>query len=334
MKQLRLFITLVALFGSVGQLSARTVNPIHVMAAKGKYKEVKQMLERGVAPSLPDPDGNTPLHFALLAKVNHIRLTKLLLDSDPALANAQNKQGISPLHVSVVTGKGFVTNELLKRGANPNLPDNNGITPVHLATAISYYKNKSVLKDALHTATGERSKARKKAIRTGAGITGVSVGLGGVLALNLIATGTAMSTVTYSAATVGAAVVIWTGGIAAAIGAGIVGTLVVVDIFVRNKILLMLLDHGGNPNILDYADNTPLHILADGKLLSPGNRRGGRIMASILLEKGADPTLRNKAGLRPYDLAKQNKRLLLRPVINPGNVARKQESKKKFKELF
>ena len=93
-------------------------------------------------------------------------------------------------------------------------------------------------------------------------------------------------------------------------------------IVIRRQILKNLIDHGGNSNIRDNRGNTPLHILADGKVFKLGNSRSGVLMAKQLLHNGANPALRNDAGLTPYDLARRNNRLLLRPFIKPKQTYR------------
>ena len=49
------------------------------------------------------------------------------------IINAVNHIGLSPLHISILENQMEVTNLLLKFGADPNLKDFNGNTPVHLA---------------------------------------------------------------------------------------------------------------------------------------------------------------------------------------------------------
>ena len=62
-----------------------------------------------------------------------------------------------------------------------------------------------------------------------------------------------------------------------------------------------LLARGANPDATDSSDNTPLHVaarLSD----SPENVA----LVSLLLDKGANPNIRNNAGWRPLDLAYDN----------------------------
>ena len=262
------------------------------------------LLANGADINAKNNEGNTPMHFAALAKLNSAKLIKLFLNRAPALVNAQNKHGIAPLHVAVVAGKPFVTHRLLARGANPNLPDNNGVTPMHLASAVSFFKNERVLKAALHAARGKEITA------------GVAVASGAVLA------------------SIGVILGLWE-----AVGVGLAAGWIIyfvglVDFSIRSRIHGLLLASGGNPNVRDNQGNTPLHTLADGKMYTPIARIGGRTMAQRLIAHGADTTLKNNAGRTPYHLAKQNKRLLLLPVINPERYARKKQRKKKFKELF
>jgi ankyrin repeat protein len=66
------------------------------------------------------------------------------------------------------------------------------------------------------------------------------------------------------------------------------GTMLGMAVFKRrNTILRMLLDHGGNPNLIDRHGNTPLHDA------TYHNAYDG---AQILLQKGADPDIPNAKG--------------------------------------
>ena len=121
--------------------------------------------------------------------------------------------------------------------------------------------------------------------------------------------------------------------IAAAAITGIAATIVLVDMAIRNRILSLLLNAGAKVNAQDKHGNTPLHILADGKLLRPGDRHGGVVMAKRLIWNGADSLIRNKAGQLPYDLAKKHHRFTLYGTLRPGAAKKRQSRKEKLEQL-
>ncbi len=312
MKRLLLFL---ALFVSVALPQPPQTHPIHKAASKGRYGEIKTMLDHGIMPGLVDDQGNTPLHYAVLAKINRVRLTNLLLDANPKIVNAQNEHGITPLHIAVVTGRIRVVNALLAKGADPSRKDKNGIAPIHLATAISQFKNKSALEDGLKTFRQEKRKGVARKVATS---TGLSATIGAIAGLYFFAV--VLDTAAVGA--IGLATVIGglTGGAALVVIGGVAGAITGVNIIVRNRILEQLITHGGKVNLQDNAGNTPLHILADGKLVKLGDSRGGIIMARHLLRHDANRAILNNKGQTASAVAKANKRRLLSRVIKPKLV--------------
>ena len=318
---------LLILFIGTSQLLPSKLHDIHLKAATGKYSTLQQMLKHGIIPDLDDDFGNTPLHYAVLAKNNNVRIAGLLLDAKPSMVDVQNNNGISALHIAVVTGRIRVVKELLKRGANPNLQDTNGVAPMHLATAISFFKNRSAFTNALKPSIGQRITTTLgalfpvTALRTSATVVGVPTTVGATVFAVASVWFLANEFETSHAALGGALAGVLTAAIVFSTIASVVAAVATVGIVIRRQILKQLIEHGGNPNIRDNKNNTPLHILADGKVFNPGKSRSGVFMAKQLLNNGANPALKNNAGLTPYDVARKNNRLLLRPFIKPKRKA-------------
>ena len=73
-----------------------------------------------------------PLHIAIAH--GNIRLTEYLVDLVSCLTvDTYNNLKQTPLHLAVITQQPLVVKKLVTSGANVNLPDRNGHTPVHLA---------------------------------------------------------------------------------------------------------------------------------------------------------------------------------------------------------
>ena len=56
-----------------------------------------------------------------------------MLDADPALLEATNALGKTPLHIAMTSGSPEMIALLINRGANVNAADNTGLTPLHIA---------------------------------------------------------------------------------------------------------------------------------------------------------------------------------------------------------
>ena len=119
--------------------------PLHLAAFAGSIEIIQLLIESGSSLDALDSNRNTPLHTAIVrdckgvtqdndATIQNeiIAITNLLLDRG-ANPNIQNRFGETPLHKAALSGKTVVANLLLKKGANPNIQDLVGETPLHRA---------------------------------------------------------------------------------------------------------------------------------------------------------------------------------------------------------
>lgn len=267
---------------SITKKNEAKLAPIFVAAFDGDEKAVEEIVKKNKkAAEARDERGNTPLHYA-----KDLSMVKLLVKYG-ASVNAQNNDGITRLHHDVIWGDLHDIHFLLEYGANANVKDNNGVTPLHLATMISFFEKPEFKTHALVVSASA-------AIVAGV-LIAASIARPEVADISILAAPFLLAEHAY-----------W---------------IVSRGIGIRNYIVDQLIKSGADPRAQTNDGDTPLHVLASGPILRPGKMHGGVIMAQRLINAGVKtegPALRsikNKRGQTPYDVAKENKRLLLLPVL-------------------
>ncbi|CAB0043600.1 unnamed protein product [Trichogramma brassicae] len=109
--------------------------PLSLALSHGHRDAVELLLRRGADPNQTDEAGSSYLHV-ICEKEYDIDLAMILLviSSDmnrPVKVNAQDKKGRTPLHLALSRGYNDLAALLLISGADPNLADLEGSTPLH-----------------------------------------------------------------------------------------------------------------------------------------------------------------------------------------------------------
>ncbi|HSX25424.1 MAG TPA: ankyrin repeat domain-containing protein [Chlamydiales bacterium] len=101
---------------------------IRELRGQSREEVVAFLLDNGARVDLADNGGETPLHVA--AEHFNTRMVRLLLKYNPPI-NAQDNKGQTPLHLTVRNYNDDTMNLLVEGGgANINLPDKEGTTPL------------------------------------------------------------------------------------------------------------------------------------------------------------------------------------------------------------
>eukprot|EP01088_Endostelium_zonatum_P022627 TRINITY_DN992_c0_g1_i1.p1 TRINITY_DN992_c0_g1~~TRINITY_DN992_c0_g1_i1.p1 ORF type:complete len:426 (-),score=101.81 TRINITY_DN992_c0_g1_i1:84-1361(-) len=94
-------------------------------------RAIKKMLDQGYDINCSDVDtGSTPLHWAASKSQHHA--IRLLVESG-ANVNMQNKRGLTPLHLLIINRVEPIAFWLVKKGADIRIVDNEGHTALDLA---------------------------------------------------------------------------------------------------------------------------------------------------------------------------------------------------------
>uniref|UniRef100_A0ABD2WCP8 Uncharacterized protein n=1 Tax=Trichogramma kaykai TaxID=54128 RepID=A0ABD2WCP8_9HYME len=110
--------------------------PLYVALYHSNNKVAEILLKRGADSNLANADGWTPLHV-MSERNRSIGLTKILFKLSkaknwPVQVNAREKSGNTPLHSALSYNNHKVATLLLKNGADPNLANEDGETPLHI----------------------------------------------------------------------------------------------------------------------------------------------------------------------------------------------------------
>ncbi|XP_014228709.1 serine/threonine-protein phosphatase 6 regulatory ankyrin repeat subunit A-like [Trichogramma pretiosum] len=109
--------------------------PLSLALMSNSNKAVETLLRNGADPNLTNEEGQTPLHM-IGGWTREVAVKTFLDISDavnrPVQVDARDNEGNRPLHVAAKRGSDDAIELLLRRGADPNLANEEGQTPLHL----------------------------------------------------------------------------------------------------------------------------------------------------------------------------------------------------------
>uniref|UniRef100_A0ABD2WPP2 Uncharacterized protein n=1 Tax=Trichogramma kaykai TaxID=54128 RepID=A0ABD2WPP2_9HYME len=146
----------VQIFLELGQdpnlLVQKTGNsPLYLALSHDKREVSRLLLKHRADPNVANKDGRTPLHVVgknYWNSPNMEMLFELKKKLKPGQVDARDKLGNTPLHLavsSVLDNANHVVQALLEIGANPNLANDKGLTPMHFICKRRYSSDLRVI---------------------------------------------------------------------------------------------------------------------------------------------------------------------------------------------
>jgi uncharacterized protein len=226
------------------------------------------LLDDGASVDARDRFGARPLSHA--ARFGHLAMVDLLLARGAPL-NARNLAGATALYFAVDGNHAPVAHRLIERGADVNLPGRSGITPI---AAAAYRGNDELVEALLRHGAEDRTpdQTGKPPIVYAAAGARVEV-VNRLLARNIDINARYPNELTL---------LMWAAGPDESAPESR-----------ATRVVRQLLDAGAHIDDRDARGRTALMIAAEG---------GRGEIASLLLARGADPSLKDKAGKRAADL--------------------------------
>ncbi|HUK35612.1 MAG TPA: ankyrin repeat domain-containing protein [Vicinamibacterales bacterium] len=310
------FVPMVALLlGASSIVGAEPTSLVHAIK-NHDGQTVQVFLDRRAAVNAREPDGTTPLHWAV--RVDDLGIVRQLLRAG-ADVNVANRYGVTPLMLAATNGSQPVVDALLKAGADANatLPEGETVLmtaartgqPAVLDALIAHGANVNTKENWLGetalmwAAAEDHADAVRVLVQHGADLnvhsapTSYTRRTGGQTVLPRGGFTALMYAARQNAIEAGRALMN-AGADADQADADGVTPLIVAIINAHDDLAAMLIENGANPNLADVTGMTPLYAAVDMNTLQfmhgrPPSRPSGRLNATdvvkLLLAYGADP---------------------------------------------
>jgi ankyrin repeat protein len=288
---------------------------LHCAIMAENVETVRYLLKEGADPTIRDKDGTTPFHLAALYPTEtDPQFLSLMLENEKKIEiDGRNKMGLTALHMAMTTSNVTAARLLLSKGANPNVADQLGSTPLNLAVLSA--KNMDIVELLVNhpdVDVNYYDKLGAQAIFYAVTIQhGLSEEIGNLLMEKMASKAERSNPETKTIATLvdsfkeniryllekGQDTTTTKGAITEGENGANALHVAAADEETTDLIDAILETRKFDINGVDSDGRTPLHHAISGT-----NRE---INARHLLEKGADPTIRNNKGDTPFHLAAQ-----------------------------
>jgi hypothetical protein len=114
------------------KVSDKGMTTLMAAAAQSRTDLIPTILACGINPNATDSDGDAALTYAVASDKEVDKVFDLLFNAG-ARPNVKNKKGVTPLMIAAALGKEEAARALLRRGADPNIQDEDGDTALRYA---------------------------------------------------------------------------------------------------------------------------------------------------------------------------------------------------------
>jgi ankyrin repeat protein len=140
-KYIRLFIYLVV-FNCIFPANSGSYEDFFKAIKTDDATVVRELLERGFDPNVPDPNGQNGLFLAI--REPSLKVANVLIDWPKTLVESRNKADESPLMMAALKGHTAIVKKLIGRDADVNKP---GWSPLHYAATYGHLEIMTLLLD-------------------------------------------------------------------------------------------------------------------------------------------------------------------------------------------